>query len=218
MGGGAAPVLPWYIRGVDVPLANCVGAYQAIGAISKAASYINLANPGTYTLTDASPGHEATWNAADGWTGNAADVYTTLVTGIVPADGTWSILVRYSNASANTWTLFGNASAAPSMSCKPIWVDNKTYMSNGDGGSGSFTPGAAGGVVAIAGRHGFLDGALKLSSLGPWSGSPTATIHLLGMPAAQAFGGKIQAAAIYNITLTDVQVATISTAMAALPL
>ena len=47
MGGGTA--LSWWV----VAGKTCVAAYEPLGAASLAASYVNLANPGTY---DATPG------------------------------------------------------------------------------------------------------------------------------------------------------------------
>lgn len=47
-GGGSTP---WYLAG-GVDAANCVAAYLAKGAADYATSKVNLANPGTYTLSD----------------------------------------------------------------------------------------------------------------------------------------------------------------------
>lgn len=47
--GGGAPPIPWYLAGgAPTP----VGAYQAKGAASYAASLVNLANPGINDLTE----------------------------------------------------------------------------------------------------------------------------------------------------------------------
>ena len=48
---------------------GAVAVYQPIGAASLAASYVNLANPGTY---DAAPGVAPTWASA-GWTSNGTE-------------------------------------------------------------------------------------------------------------------------------------------------
>lgn len=68
----------WWV----VPGKTCVAAYQPIGAASLAASYVNLANPGTY---DAAPGVAPTWASATGWTFNGSTQY--LTTGITPPRG-----------------------------------------------------------------------------------------------------------------------------------
>ncbi len=54
----------WWLSG-GISAANCIAAYQPKGAADLAASYVNLANPGTY---NAAPGVAPTWAAADGWT------------------------------------------------------------------------------------------------------------------------------------------------------
>lgn len=59
--GGAAAEVPWYASG-GAP--GCIAAYQAVGAASLAASYVNLVTPGTGDLTEvAAP----TWTSARGW-------------------------------------------------------------------------------------------------------------------------------------------------------
>jgi hypothetical protein len=60
LGGGRRATPWWYVAGQ-----TCVAAYQPIGAPSLAASYVILANPGTY---DAAPGVAPTFDAATGWT------------------------------------------------------------------------------------------------------------------------------------------------------
>lgn len=69
---------------------TCVAAYQPIGAASLAASYTNLANPGTY---DAAPGTAPTFAAATGWTFDGSTQY--LTTGnIISGTGARTIAVR----------------------------------------------------------------------------------------------------------------------------
>ena len=102
---GSAEVVPWYLSG-GVSRANCLAAYQAIGAASLAESYVNLVNPGTYDL---SGGTAPTWAAESGWTFNGADQYKT--TGIDPAANatqTWSMIVRYSNCTAGAGFMMGS--------------------------------------------------------------------------------------------------------------
>lgn len=82
LGGGIGPVALkrraaaagwWQVAGQ-----TCAAAYQPIGAASLAASYVNLANPGTY---NAAPGVAPTL-AAGGWSFDGLTQY--LTTGIVP--------------------------------------------------------------------------------------------------------------------------------------
>ncbi len=81
--------IEWWLRG-GIPAANCIAAYQPINAASLAASYVNLANPGT---NDAAPGVAPGWNKTDGWTFNGLTQY--LTTGIIPASG-YSMIIRFS--------------------------------------------------------------------------------------------------------------------------
>lgn len=59
---------------------TCVAAYQPKGAASLAASYGNLANPGTYTL---GPGDAPTFDTALGWTFDGIADWLTQATGYV---------------------------------------------------------------------------------------------------------------------------------------
>ena len=64
VGKQTSAAVPWWLSG-GISAANCIAAYQPKGAADLAASYVNLANPGTY---NAAPGVAPTWAAADGWT------------------------------------------------------------------------------------------------------------------------------------------------------
>lgn len=110
--------------------------YQAIGAASYAASLVNLANPGTFDLSDDTVSYivavpQSTppgWNAVDGWiyTNDPNDPHVTaqcLSTGISDTDlgeGTGSVLVRFSDLDTNTSgaALFGGSkyTSSPSYS------------------------------------------------------------------------------------------------------
>ena len=94
-GGQAAAVVPWYLSG-GILAANCIAAYQPKGAASLAASYVNLANPGTY---DAAPVVAPTWDAVNGWVGDGTQY---LNTGVVPA-ANYSMFVRFSGAPQNVY-------------------------------------------------------------------------------------------------------------------
>ena len=77
----------------SVPGKTPIIAYKAFGVGNQAASYINLANPGTY---DAWPAKAPTWNSDDGWIFNGLSQY--LDTGAEP-ESDWTILVRFTNVS-----------------------------------------------------------------------------------------------------------------------
>ena len=74
----ASDVAPWYLAG-GISAANCLAAYQPKGAASLAASYSNLANPGTY---NAAPGVAPTFDASTGWTFNGSTQMANLEQGI----------------------------------------------------------------------------------------------------------------------------------------
>lgn len=210
----SAALVPWYLSG-GVAAANCIAAYQPIGAASLAASYTNLANPGTY---DAAPGVAPTWASATGWTFNGFSQY--LTTGVVPTATSWSMIVRISNA-----VVVGDQCAAGSRNGGTgfeLWHA-------GAGGTGrAYVNGAAllvsgvdiaTGILAFAGKTAYLNGATD-GTIGAGTTLPTGGIWIgaTNNLSISAYGleGNLLALAIYNTTLTALQVAAISAAMAAL--
>jgi len=186
----AVAAAPWWLAG-GVAAANAIAVYQPKGAASLAASYVNLANPGTY---DFAPGATPPTLDASGW------VWSSTSTGIsdVRVTNTWTFLVRFSDFSTgvygrNTWLEY--CLLQPGV---------RRYLHRED----SLTPGAAitSGVMGLAGNTAYLNG----SSEGTLrTGSFTAT-------GGQSFGlgnNKVQAVAIYNVTLTSTQVIAITNAM-----
>lgn len=197
-----------------------VAAYQAKGAASLAASYVNLANPGTY---NAAPGVAPTFDTATGWTFNGSSNY--LATGVVPGDG-WSIFVRFSDredtglvhvpvgttgtGGSNPWFAFAFY--------QDVW-----YYAYGSDSSTGYTQAATSGTMAMSGAARYWNGtALTARSPAPtWSG--TAQAILIGNYYDTApnlvnrwWNGNIEAVAIYSTTLDSTQVAEISANMAAL--
>jgi hypothetical protein len=83
----------WWLSG-GISAANCIAAYQPKGAVSYAASKVNLANPGTYNATE---GTAPAFDTAVGWTFNGTTMF--LETGIVPdlSAQAWSVIVRSKN-------------------------------------------------------------------------------------------------------------------------
>lgn len=192
-----------------------VAAYQAKGAASLAASYINLANPGTY---DAAPGSAPTWAAGTGWTFDRATQY--LLTGIIPTnDQTWSILLRCSDIpDYNQGAVLANSGSNRQFG---IFFSGQstTYFLNGGFLQKDHSAMTAG-VWAIAGNTAYINGTAQSGTIGSPSGSITSGIAIGanwdGSTAIQFFGGNIQAVAIYSDTLTAGEIATVSAAMAAL--
>lgn len=191
-------------------ISGCVAAYAPKDAASLAASYTNLANPGTYT---AAPGVAPTWNTTDGWIGNGTSQY--LTTGVVPVPG-GSVIVRFSGAVDGN-NLYGSLVAGNDG--KDFFIDGAaTGLRYANGGRLTKAV-LTSGVVAVAGNTVYRNGSAESGTMTAAS-STTIPIVIL---ARNVNGGinsysavKIQALAIYNVTLTAGEVATITTAMQAL--
>lgn len=211
-----AAAVPWWLSG-GVAAGNAVAVYQPIRSASLAASYVNLANPGTH---DAAPGVAPTFNAATGWTGNN-NAY--LTTGVTPASG-WSAVCRFSGLSTsdNNQVLMGSYTGDQNyFFLQPRFeLTVSRYYANG-GISSAVSGRLTAGVMAVAGTVGYLNGAVDVTGIGAWSGTGKPifllNVNANGTPDLASFiTGSIQAVAIYDTTLTAPQVAAISAAMAAL--
>lgn len=196
-----------------------MAAYQPIGAASLAASYVNLQNPGTY---DAAPGTAPTFAPATGWTFNGTTHY--LTTGITPANnGTWTFLARWSGTSGDNRTLLGYYNAGGgAMLISSMATSVSTYSGTDfPTGIASNSPALAAGVYGFAGKTPYRNGAAESTAIPAGTGSAAAillgALNLNGSSVIQRFLGDIHAIAIYSATLTAGQIATVSAAMAALP-
>lgn len=188
---------------------TCVAAYQAKGAASLAASYVNLANPGT---NDAAPGNAPTFDTSYGWAFNGSTNY--LVTGIVPASG-WSMFVRFNDASAAVADLAGAQQAPVYFGLAPYPGGGNHYYSNGGytGVIGNLTNG----VMAVAGQDAYLNGVSEgIIGESSWSGFTTSIYIGRRNGQAVSVNAKIQAVAIYSTTLDATQMAEITANMNAL--
>ena len=192
-----------------------VAAYQAKGAASLAASYVNLANPGTY---DAAPGTAPAFDTSTGWTFNGTTNNRYLTTGIIP-NSSYTVLIRFSNvttAGALIGTSSGEFGEAPLYVLRQETA-NRNWYNNGDYYQSSTW---SSGVMCAAGKTAYKDG----TSQGTISGGSNTysyqfTIgarNMINLGRDQYFGGDIQAVAIYSTTLDATQVAEITTNMAAL--
>lgn len=204
--GSAATVTPWYLSG-GIAAANCIGAYLAKGAASLAVSYVNLAKPGTYDLTAiAAP----TWAAETGWTGDASKG---LQTGITPAsDQTWSMIVRYSDVS-NNGTAAGCQTGDGQFRIIPDVNGTSGAIYNGKGAV--YPAKLLTGIMAVAGNKGYRDGVAVSGTCTAWTGAAT-TIGILCNYVGRidtGLAGSIQAAAIYNVVLSQDQITALVTAM-----
>lgn len=203
-------VAPWW----KVAGKTCLAAYQPKGAASLAASYVNLANPGTY---DAAPGVAPTWAAATGWAFNGGTQY--LDTGIVPASG-WSMLVRYSTTFNYDAFLVGSTDGANAAFYLERWFVATHAIFYGNGGSsGKYNIPNSYGVIGVAGNRGYCDGIDVGVTIPPWSGVTTYQIILGGRNnggTLELRPSTIAALIIYSAVLTAGEVATVSAVMATL--
>lgn len=193
--------------------AACVAAYDAVGASSLADSYVNEANPGTYT---AAPGVAPTWAYGTGWTFNGTTQY--LTTGITVTSNTWSVLVRFTNgASTLDRMLCGGyvGSGTADFGLFQVTGGKSYYVNNALKAAPSIY---TSGVLGMAGKTAYINGAAETGAIG--AGAVTGAGFYVGRNAASAnyyFPGKIQALAIYSATLTLADVVAITAAMNALP-
>lgn len=201
--------MAWY----DAGSATCIAAYDAISAASQAASLTNLANPGTYDLVETDA---PTWAAGTGWTFAGAD---RLSTGITPATG-YSIIARILGSYSNNGRIF-DANAGGNLFLILPRVDGvgqRQYSAGGSGVlgiAGNLTSGAY--VLGFAGTTAYKDGSAETGSI-PGGTMPAATIYIGNRSAGdRALGGSIAALAIYSGTVSGADMATITTAMNALP-
>lgn len=200
----------WDLNGA---LDSCVAAYLGKGAASAAASYVNLANAGTYDLTlTGAP----TWGTAVGWGGFSATAY--LNTGIAVGQ-LWTMIVRHTNAAPGTtqFVCGSDSYKARRFYIAPSWVGGRTY------GAGGYIvvsgDNHANGVSAVAGRQGYFDGSAD--------GGQTSAAYIDDVEYAPIIGtnnldkalywkGAVQAVAFYNTELTVQNIADLTTVMAAL--
>jgi len=201
----------WWLAGGIHP-SQVVAAYQPKGAVDLAASYVNLANPGT---NDAQAGVAPTIGA-DGWVFNGTTQY--LDTGVAPNNANSFIAVRFSraNTSVGLQNIAGSAAAG----------DTRFYMNPVDNAAYSFGIGTriiingsylVSGVMCIASSKGYINGVQVASGSFPGNTNPISIgASYNGTNVVFFYAGLIQAVVIGNATLTSAQVAALSAAMAAL--
>jgi hypothetical protein len=143
-------VLPawWTCNGLYTKT-QCVGAWQAKGAASYAASLLDLTGNGN-NLVDPGGAATPTWNAATGWTFDGIANY--LRTVIVPSGNqTWSSLLQYTN--------FGGAGPRGLFSLYDVSAGDVAFLVQKDAAMETYNGGAgASGVnvpVLVAGNYGF---------------------------------------------------------------
>lgn len=202
---------------------TCVAAYQPKGAADIAASYVNLANPGTKDCT--APVAAPTFEAATGWTFDGSNDYLIAPVGLSD-NRVSSLVVRFSDAGGAQGSKVIAGATDINGPVYPVLLIQLSTATNtmiyGNGGSAAISPFRSYGVMAVAGNRGYFDGesdtgdisnvAETLSSnlaIGGRFRSPTGTADFFCVV-------KIQAVAIYSTTLTAGEVAALTVRMAAL--
>jgi hypothetical protein len=210
---GAAAV-PWYLEG-GVSAVNCLAAYLAKGVADIATSYINLASPGTNDAT--APVAAPTFSASTGWTFNGSTQY--LLAGAIVGTNSQSVVIRFSNGGPQIIGMCGvSENTKVQNHIYPYYTNNNAYFRAG----GSYNTSGVNytsGVLAATPAKGYANGSPLGNVAGAWSGTTTYVYEIGGTNfdgSITLWAGKIQAIAIYDVTLSDAQVLAISTAMAAL--
>lgn len=203
--------VPWWLKG-GISASNAKIAYAPKGAASLAASYINLANPGT---NNAAPGVAPTWDATNGWMFNGSTQY--LTTGFAPGNSTnWTGIIRFSNLTGTAVVDFFGTRAT--LRFHQEYSMSTHVLTFNMGGSVNTTLTFTSGVIAIAGGTGYKDGSsvgtFTPSSAGDWPAIYIGGYNFGGL--ARPLAGYVQAFAFYNTVLNGTQVSAVTTAMNAL--
>lgn len=202
----------WWLSG-GIAQAACVAAYRPKGALSYAASKINLATPGTYNAVDGAA--FPTWNPTTGWAFLLASVQY-LNTGITPGAITWSAFVQFANLDTAAIEMligsYGNGKFF-ALGC------GTTKALYGNGSAATYiSPALTSGNLGVAGanpyRNGVDDGAITQST----QSTRALFIGACNEVASVTYPmtGNIYAAAIYNVTPTQTQITSLVTTMARL--
>lgn len=211
---GFSGAVDWWLAG---GASGCLVAYQPKGAASLAASYVNLANPGTL---DAVEGVAPTFDAGTGWTFNGTDQY--LYTGVIPVAQDYSMLARFV-VNAATPSSVGSPVLAYTYVHPATYIfgwqtgwNNATVSSHGNVTFSSVVAGSSG-VYAVAGLVAYKDGA-EIGTMASSGASVTSQIAIgrRGTLAAAYSNMTLAALVIYDNTLSAGEVAAVSAAMAAL--
>lgn len=193
-------VAAWYVAG-GVALANCIAAYQAVGAASYAASKSNLASPGTH---DAADGVAVAWDAAIGWT---SDGNKYLTTDVVHGDD-WSALIEWIAVSDDN-NLFGALHTVGGNNY--LFLDTALSNLRGSAGSDIKSSGVAAHTgFAVVCRDGvYFNTVLKTGAFAAPTATNAVAHALLARKVDGAYGsqvsGSVRRAAFYNIRLSNAQ-------------
>lgn len=183
-------------------------AWEPVGADSLDASYLRIAGVGGNADIDPAVvgGTAPTWDATNGWKFDAASNQY-LKSGITPNAGTYSMIIRYSNAiTSDTACIAGASAAGKTFYMRPSKTTDSAMGFNViDTTEDTFaSEGTASGVMAIAAKSAYKNGSL----LGVLTASAAIDCteeifigaiqsHATGL-AANYWTGYIQAIAIYT--------------------
>jgi hypothetical protein len=203
----------WWLAGGIHP-SQVVAAYQPKGAADLAASYVNLANPGT---NDATVGVEPTFDSS-GWVFDGSTTYL-----IGPPSNSAGFAVRFSNASFSTRMIIGVAEGTNLIGFVNANLGlHRTYRNSGNNIAYTVTNGAVANGTATINQSGcYLNGTKESGETqGNYSGAINYYIGCRNMNGSpdSVTNAKIQACCFFasGTTLTPAQVAALSAAMAAL--
>lgn len=202
MGGKKA--VPWYLAG-GVDIANCQGAWDALGALNQAASYVNLVNPGTNDLV--LDGTGVSWSSSAGWSTNGDGF---LDTGLVSATN-YTVIARVKALTAG--------SRGPIFSANAFWFPFVTPDKAGFGYAYVTFDGksVSDGVGALASQKGYVNGELLVSDLGKRVGDAIWLLKGYNSTFYSSTYGSLCSAAVYNVELSQAQIQAITARMMALP-
>lgn len=200
---------PWWLT-AGISSADCIAVFQPIGAASYALSKVNLANPGTYNLTN-----EATypnWDSTNGWT-VALGAGLTMGNYSFVSGTDYSWICRLTNANNGevgfpilTAYNFAIVNQIRSSNYQTIYRDTQKNNSLGSGLTSH--------VVAIT-RYGFFNNGSIFSSYSASEINNTKEVRIL-WNASTGLQMDIKAWALYKINLDETKVAALTTAMNAL--
>lgn len=223
--GASANAPPWWNPDGATPGGaggNCVGAYQGIGAASYALSLVNLANPGTYNLTENNGA--VPWAAGTGW-GFVAAQQKSFDTGIVPTlNQTWSVLYQYSGlvvvAGTYLFGLYDGVGNNGSFALRSNAANGRSYHGTTASLINNAPVLAANGNYGFAGVTPYRNGIAEPNPVLVGAGTCDVPVYvgalnLNGGAASWATHNGL-AFAVYNVTLTPAQALARAVEMAAL--
>lgn len=213
------PVSAWYNATGDIT--SCIAYYQSRGAASYADSLVNLANPGTYDLSE---GTAPPWDAMRGWKfDNALQSY--LQTGITP-ESDFSYVVKFANLGhgQDGNSLYGSYDAG--LVCRTeiwesesfdgwLWAYGTQYIGK--------SPLIRQGVIGISQLQPYVNGVpgpiiVPGSSCWTGTGQPIylGAINSATLGLRYCITADIHAFAVYDAPLTEVQMKAVMSAVSTL--